>query len=260
MKKAVIADLSVLEETNSSCPPLETIPDEHCVEQDNEVPEQQDDGTPSATAKSEDESGSPATKMLNEPSEHSSPELEAPPTQRMERAECITPSKNEDLSGIVVWSGSKTAKELNCRGWYRSDDEWTQRLDAKLRAKRDTNLALRCADDPKFRTRLCNHWDVSGGTFCPMRKKNKCIFAHGPVELRVKEGKRKRWGTLVNKNTGLCANPRASGGEDTYGAARSIEKTRKEQGQWNTEKKQGKGKSNKGKQQTPKKKKEQKSS
>ena len=88
-----------------------------------------------------------------------------------------------------------------------------------------------------------------------MRKKNKCVFAHGPVELRVKEGKSKRWGTLVNKH-GLCANPKASGGEDTYGAARSIENTRKEQGQWST--KPGKGKTNnKGGKQTPKKKKEQ---
>ena len=160
----------------------------------------------------------------------------------------------EEMSGIVVWCGSNAAKQLNCRGWFRSDDEWEQRLDAKLR-KRDANLA-RCADDPKFRTRLCNHWDVSGGTYCPMRKKNKCIFAHGPVELRVKEGKRHRWGTLVNKY-GLCANPKASGGEDTYGIARSVENTRKEQGQWaaNTPKKGTKGKP-KGKSVKPKKKEE----
>jgi hypothetical protein len=61
----------------------------------------------------------------------------------------------------------------------------------------------------------------------------------------VKEGKRHRWGTLVNKH-GLSANPKASGGEDTYGAARTIENTRKEQGQWtvdSTQKKpQAKGK------------------
>lgn len=139
---------------------------------------------------------------------------------------------DEEMSGIVVWCGSHAAQQLNCRGWYRSDDEWEQRLDAKLR-KRDANLA-RCADDPKFRTRLCNHWDVSGGTYCPMRKKNKCIFAHGPVELRIKEGKRHRWGLLVNKH-GLCANPKASGGEDTYGIARSVDSDhlarKREQGQ-----------------------------
>ena len=156
---------------------------------------------------------------------------------------------NSDLAGIVVWAGSAMAKELNCRGWCRSDEEWTQRIDVKLR-KRDSNLT-RCADDPKFRTRLCNHWDVSEGTHCPMRKKGKCIFAHGPVELRVKEGKRHRWGTLVRKD-GLCANARASGGEDTYGAAKSIENTRKEQGQWNTKTQ----KQSKGRKATPKKKKD----
>ncbi|KAL7490125.1 hypothetical protein ACHAW6_015851, partial [Cyclotella cf. meneghiniana] len=142
-------------------------------------------------------------------------------------------SSTESVTGIVVWSGSNAAKQFNCRGWIRSEDEWIQRLDAKLR-KRDANVA-RCADDPKFRTRLCNEWDISGGTFCPMRKKNKCIFAHGPVELRVKEGKRKRWGTLVSKH-GDCANPRASGGEDTYTAAKSIEDMRKEKGEWNASK------------------------
>ena len=158
------------------------------------------------------------------------------------------------ICGVVIWGGSNTAREMKCRGWYRSEDDWRQRLDTKLR-KRDSNLA-KLTEDPKFRTRLCNHWDVSQGTRCPMRKKNKCIFAHGPVELRVKEGKRQRWGKLVNKH-GLCANPKASGGEDTYGAARTIENTRKDQGQWKpADSKQKKGKQKGGKQ-SPKKKKKQ---
>ena len=114
-------------------------------------------------------------------------------------------------------------------------DEWRRRVDSTIR-KRDVNVE-RCATDPKFRTRLCNHWDVSQGTYCPMRKKKKCIFAHGPVELRVKEGKKKRWGKLVDSD-GNCSNPRASGGEDTYGAARSIELMREKEGKW-TQNKQG---------------------
>lgn len=65
-----------------------------------------------------------------------------------------------------------------------------------------------------------------------MRKKNKCVFAHGPAELRVKEGKKNRWGKLVDKN-GNNSNPMHSGGEDTYGAASSIERVRKEEGKWN---------------------------
>lgn len=133
---------------------------------------------------------------------------------------------------IVIWEGSTSAKVFNCRGWLRGDDEWTRRVDATLK-KLDSNMT-RCATDAKFRTRLCNHWDVSLGTFCPMKKRNKCVFAHGPVELRVKEGKKNRWGRLVDKS-GNNSNLQHSGGEDTFGAARSIETIRKEEGKWNTE-------------------------
>jgi serine/threonine protein kinase len=137
-------------------------------------------------------------------------------------------------SDVVVWEGSSAAKLSSCRGWYRSEEEWRRATDATLKKARDPIL-LRCADDPKFRTRLCNHWDQSKGTNCPMRRKNKCVFAHGPVELRVKDGKRRRWGTLVD-DEGNNNNPCHSGGEDTYGAARSIENVRREEGKWNTNK------------------------
>ena len=148
-------------------------------------------------------------------------------------------------SDIVIWECSAAAKTFQNRGWSRSDEEWIRRTDASL-LKPNSNL-VRCAEDPKFRTRLCNHWDVSLGTFCPMRKKNKCVFAHGPVELRVKEGKRNRWGKLVDKN-GDNKNPKHSGGEDTYGAARSIESERRQEGKWNV------SGTSKGKKSTPRKK------
>jgi serine/threonine protein kinase len=148
-----------------------------------------------------------------------------------------------DAGDIVVWEGSNAAKTFHCRGWSRSDSEWERRIDASLR-KRDNNL-VRCSTDPKFRTRLCNHWQETMGTSCPMLKRNKCIFAHGPVELRVKEGKLHRWGRLVDKN-GDNKTKGHSGGEDTYGAARLIESERKEQGKWNVEgKAPQKGKNNK---------------
>jgi hypothetical protein len=86
-----------------------------------------------------------------------------------------------------------------------------------------------------------------------MRKKNKCVFAHGPVELRVKEPKRNRWGKLLDKD-GNNSNPCHSGGEDTYGAARSIETVRKVEGKWFTGKAQGTP-NNKGKKQATGKKK-----
>ena len=147
-----------------------------------------------------------------------------------------TTAMMSDTDDIVVWEGSTAAKTLNCRGWSRSEEEWSSRIDPWFK-KRDPNLK-RAIDDPKFRTRLCNHWDTSLGTSCPMRKKNKCVFAHGPVELRVKEGKRNRWGKLLDKN-GNNSNPCHSGGEDTYGAARSIETVRKVEGKWKTGKVKG---------------------
>lgn len=226
MTKAVLTDMLDLPKT------MATIPDDE-VEQEHEVEQQSGDVSPEL----EEEPGVTATSPPLQ-HEHQSMDVSSEnPLPREDNTGDTLLQCGGDLSGIVVWSGSTAARELKCRGWYRSDDDWTQRLDAKLR-KRDSNLA-RFVDDPKFRTRLCNYWDSSQGVHCPMRKKNKCIFAHGPIELRVKGGKHHRWGTLVNK-FGICANPRASGGEDTYGAARTIEKTRKEQGQWAVDSKQKK--------------------
>ena len=112
---------------------------------------------------------------------------------------------------IILWENSAAASSYNCRGWMRSDEEWMFRY---MKTKKRPVHLTRCAEDNKFRTRLCNHWDESQGTYCSMRKKNKCDFAHGPIELRVKDGKRNRWGKLVDVN-GNCANPLHSGGEDT---------------------------------------------
>jgi len=148
-------------------------------------------------------------------------------------AEVVTDDEDELDEGIIVWEGSIAAKTYNCRGWHRSQDEWSRHIEPFYK-KREPALK-RCMADPKFRTRLCNHWDTNQGTFCPMKKKNKCDFAHGPAELRIKEGKKNRWGKLVDKN-GNNSNPWHSGGEDTYGAASSIEKVRKEEGKWNASK------------------------
>jgi hypothetical protein len=151
-----------------------------------------------------------------------------------EKDVALLSTEDSDNVQLIVWHGSATAQALNCRGWNRSDDEWGRRGDHTGSSQRRDDNLVRCAEDPKFRTRLCNHWDDSMGTFCPMRKKNKCIFAHGPVELRVKEAKRNRWGKLIDAN-GDNNNPNHSGGEDTYGAARAIESERKQEGKWNTD-------------------------
>jgi hypothetical protein len=176
----------------------------------------------SSSAKEQSECDRP---MISTPDRASIVEIEKVGSDVHNSASC-------DIGDVVIWHGSTAATTLNCRGWNRSDSEWVRRADFNLR-KRDSNL-LRCATDPKFRTRLCNHWDTSLGTFCPMQKKGKCVFAHSPIELRVKETKRKRWGRLVDAN-GDSNNPNHSGGEDTYGAARSIESERKQEGKWSTD-------------------------
>jgi len=154
----------------------------------------------------------------------------------LSNGEAIVPPIKQyfDQDNVIAWEGSTTSSTLGCRGWMRSEDEWIERTDIKWK-KMDANL-IRGAQDQIFRTRLCNHWDMSQGKFCSLKKKNRCVFAHGPVELRVKEGKRSRWGRLVDKS-GNNSNPYHSGGEDTYGAAKSIETERKGEGKWKSRKK-----------------------
>ncbi|KAI2501455.1 Ribonuclease 2-5A [Fragilaria crotonensis] len=117
---------------------------------------------------------------------------------------------------IVIWDGSTAAKTFKSRGWLRADDEWIRRGDSNLK-KLDGNLA-RCADDSKFRTRLCNHWDKSLGTFCPMQNEIS-VFCARSGRVTCQRRQKSRWGKLVDAN-GNNSNPKHSGGEDTY--SRSI--------------------------------------
>ena len=196
--------------------------------QDNEPSDNTADASTSTSNKSE-----PTLKDEGNSSSETdaSKQLESSASMNTDSAAAQSPPMADYSQEIISWQGSTTASSLNCRGWIRSEDEWIRRTNEKIK-KRDPNI-IRCAEDAKFRSRLCNHWDTSQGTYCPMLKKNKCVFAHGPAELRVKQGKRNRWGRLVDAN-GNNSNPQHSGGEDTYGAARSIESARKVEGKWNT--------------------------
>lgn len=54
-----------------------------------------------------------------------------------------------------------------------------------------------------------------------MKKKGKCDFAHGALELRVKENRRNKWGkinegNIMNNEISLSI----SGGEDVFNIAR----------------------------------------
>lgn len=70
-----------------------------------------------------------------------------------------------------------------------------------------------------------------------MRKKGKCDFAHGPLELRIKDTRRDRWVSNVQAQRrgdwpqeSEFVRMRSSGGEDVLGAARNIERVRVNEG------------------------------
>ena len=64
------------------------------------------------------------------------------------------------------------------------------------------------------------HREFNYGTGCPMRKKGKCDFAHGPLELRLKDNRRDRWG--IHYDDTQLTSMKLSGGEDVLGMARGL--------------------------------------
>jgi serine/threonine protein kinase len=130
-------------------------------------------------------------------------------------------------SQVVVWQNSQLEYSLQCKGWWREEEDWVDdKANAQPKkyyhnsaANRPAHLT-RSSTDLKFRTRLCSHWESTGGAGCPMRKKGKCIFAHGPLELRVKENRRDRWALKLHQtDVGSPTSPvslSVSGGEGVY--------------------------------------------
>ena len=140
---------------------------------------------------------------------------------------------------VVVWQGSALAQSLGSRGWWRMDlsnpnDHWVDAgcsAAVSIKPRTQHQHLIRASTDFKYRSRLCTHWELTGGSGCPMRKKGKCDFgeslflhvfdsyhhlpttmhilsafisltrpillctklAHGPLELRVKETRRGKW-------------------------------------------------------------------
>lgn len=103
----------------------------------------------------------------------------------------IIDSQTETVSigSCVVWQDSALYNKFKCRGWWRDSTEWTNILtyssSSKASKKPRSIHHVRAIADKKYRTRLCSHWEHSNGESCPMRKKGKCDFAHGPLELRL---------------------------------------------------------------------------
>jgi serine/threonine protein kinase len=95
------------------------------------------------------------------------------------------------IGSCVVWQDSALCNTFRCRGWWRDASEWTDMLtyssSSKTSKKTRSVHHARALSDAKYRTKLCSHWEMSNGESCPMRKKGKCVFAHGLLELRLRE-------------------------------------------------------------------------
>lgn len=152
-------------------------------------------------------------------------------------APATVPKGDEELlARVTVFAGGTLATSYGCRGWWRPADHWARRLDAGKAKARPPHLTRQLTDG-RYRTRLCQHWEASADPFnnqtapeavavpfCPMRKRSKCDFAHSVVELRVKEGRRGRWGTT--REPPGPPSLRSSGGEDAIAQARVAERSR----------------------------------
>lgn len=121
-------------------------------------------------------------------------------------------------SKVIYWYGSTLASGITsptgvaCKGWLRHYSTWVQPfghsattgasmpVGVSVSGKEYTNHLRKCiADSPKradidagstghsgthYRSQLCMHWEKSKGTNCPMRKRGRCDYAHGRMELR----------------------------------------------------------------------------
>jgi serine/threonine protein kinase len=139
------------------------------------------------------------------------------------------------IDDVIVWNGSNLQTSLGVKGWWRDHHDWvnsTGIASKSIKKNRPSHLT-KAATDLKYRTRLCTHYEATGGTSCPMRKKGKCIFAHSPLELRVKDTRRDKWAkTLILSSSSIAELLLHSGGEDVLNAARVIEKVRAVEGSY----------------------------
>ena len=148
--------------------------------------------------------------------------------QRKDLLTCIPYAINNSNTGVDLGDGvnmlamNVTAGQLSrpSRRWWDSGAVWADT--SSLRGHPKSHVA-RASTDFKYRSSLCSHWELTLGDNCKVRKKGKCDFAHGPLELRVKESRRERWGTYSGSATGDVS-LRLSGGEDTLGASRSVDR------------------------------------
>jgi serine/threonine protein kinase len=142
------------------------------------------------------------------------------------------------IDDVIVWNGSNLQTSLGVKGWWRDHHDWMNSTGivsggSKSSKKNRPSHLTKAATDLKYRTRLCTHYEATAGASCPMRKKGKCIFAHSPLELRVKDTRRDKWGkTFILSSCSASELLFHSGGEDVLNAARVIEKVRAVEGSY----------------------------
>jgi len=155
------------------------------------------------------------------------------PHRQFQHSSCSTPILQSSMELEEMYQSSMIGKNFQSSHWNPPSSCWVRSVDLNLSSQIRKHLKRNC-DDDKYRTRLCNHFQRSGGVTCPMRddikkkKKKKsqgCHFAHGPIELRSKMGRLRYWGNQNQSEDGM-----GSGGEDSYGAARKIERIRQTEG------------------------------
>lgn len=151
-------------------------------------------------------------------------------------ANTSSPMITQDLSGIVIWNKSNIQTSLKCNGWLKPKHDWKSHNIPLKGPKIPVHVTKALADiaegSLKFRSRLCNHWECNSGSHCDMKKKNKCTFAHGYVELRVRTSD--DWENILDlplnasvgsmpsnssssKSNYMSTNSAKGGGYDSYG-------------------------------------------
>jgi hypothetical protein len=138
----------------------------------------------------------------------------------------IEVAQSAAVDDVIVWKGSSLQTSLASRGWWREKSDWVSvgsiSSSEKLSRKNRASHLTKAMADVKYRTRFCSHWESTDGLSCPMRKKGKCVFAHGPIELRLKDSRRGKWGCGV-KACSEAEQNRLSGGEDAISSARYLD-------------------------------------
>ena len=65
-----------------------------------------------------------------------------------------------DRLAVFVSPGGPNPSCRRSRGWWRHQDHWNRRLDVTKQRPRGAHLN-KALQDPKYRTRLCSHWENS---------------------------------------------------------------------------------------------------